>query len=290
MPESGSVALLGTGTMGVGMVHSLLRAGLPVTVWNRTVEKAKPLEADGATVAGSVAAAVADADVVITMLFDVDSVAAVMAEASEAMRSDAVWVQASTIGRDGIARLAAFADQHGIALVDAPVLGTKQPAEQGRLTIIAAGPHRARAVVQPAFDAMGAKTVWLADAPGPASAMKLVANSWVATLNAATALAIAQSRAFDLDPQAFLDTIAGGPTDSAYLQMKGAAILADSFAPQFALDGLLKDLLLIRTATAEAGVATVLTDALVAIYREASDAGHGGEDMAAVIAALTPKG
>ena len=289
MPDSNSVALLGAGTMGVGMAHSLLRAGLQVTVWNRTAAKARPLEASGATIAGSAEAAVADAGVVITMLFDADSVAEVMATAAAGMRPDAVWAQTSTVGRDGIARLSQLADQHGLTLVDAPVLGTKGPAEQGTLTVLAAGPDSARAAVQPVFDAIGGKTVWLGSRPGVASAMKLVANSWVATLNAATALAVAQGRAFGLDPQVFLDTMAGGPSDSPYLQRKGAAILAGTFDPQFALDGVLKDLVLIRAATADGGVATVLSDALVELYRAASDAGHGAEDMAAVVAAFTPE-
>src|SRR3954447_23447064 len=101
MAAAPRVALLGTGTMGVGMARSMLRAGLPVTVWNRHPERAEPLAEDGATVARSVEDAVGQADVVITMLFDESAVSTVMTEAAGAMRPDAVWVQSSTVGTRG---------------------------------------------------------------------------------------------------------------------------------------------------------------------------------------------
>lgn len=287
MPNTPSITLLGTGTMGVGMTHSLLRAGLPVTVWNRHPEKAAPLADDGATVAGSLEDALRGAQVVLTMLFDVDSVASVMEEALPHFESGAVWVQTSTVGRDGVARLAALAEQHGVPFYDAPVVGTKQPAEEGKLVVLAAGPAAQRELVQPALDAIGGRTVWLGDEPGPASAMKLVANSWVGVLTAGTAFGIAQAEAFGLDPAKFLETIAGGASDSAYLQGKGKAILEDRTGDtQFALDGLLKDLRLIRAADEAAGVPTTLIDALVALYAGASEAGAGGGDVSGVIAAF----
>jgi 3-hydroxyisobutyrate dehydrogenase len=287
MPNTPAITLLGTGTMGVGMTHSMLRAGLPVTVWNRHPEKAAPLADDGATVAGSLADALRGAQVVVTMLFDADSVAAVMEEALPLLEPGAVWVQTSTVGRDGIARLAALAEARGVPFYDTPVVGTKQPAEEGKLTVLAAGPAAQRELVQPVLDAIGGRTVWLGDQAGPASAMKLVANSWVGVLTAGTAFGIAQAEAFGLDPAQFLETIAGGASDSPYLQGKGRAILEDRTGDaQFALDGLLKDLRLIRAADEAAGVPTTLVEALVTLYGVASDAGLGGGDVSAVIAAF----
>jgi 3-hydroxyisobutyrate dehydrogenase len=289
MADTGSrVALLGTGTMGVGMTHSMLRAGLPVTVWNRHPERARPLADDGATVAESAEDAVRDADVVVTMLFDEPAVSEVMARAAGAMRPDAVWVQASTVGRRGIAALAALAEERGLRMLDAPVVGTKQPAEDGKLTVLASGDESARPVAQPVFDAIGAKTVWVGPEIGQASALKLVANAWVAVLTAGTAQGVQLTRALGLDPRLFLETIAGGASDSPYLHVKGAAILEDRLAPQFALDGLLKDLRLIREAAAGARVPTTLLDALVAAFAAASEEGHGGEDIAAVAASFAP--
>jgi 3-hydroxyisobutyrate dehydrogenase len=288
MADAPRITLLGTGTMGVGMAHSMLRAGLPVTVWNRHVEKALPLADDGATVVEDLTDAVRDADVVVTMLFDVDAVVEVMARAAGAMKGGAAWVQSATVGRDGIARLARFAEERGLTLVDAPMVGTKKPAEEGALTVLAAGPASTRDTVQPVFDAVGAKTLWLGADPGPASAMKLVANAWVAMLTVGTAQGVQQARAFGLDPGAFLETVAGGAADSPYLQTKGKAILEERFDPQFGLDGLLKDLRLIRAATADAGVPTLVVDALVAAFERASDEGHGREDIAAVAASFAP--
>lgn len=288
MPFTPATTVLGTGTMGVGMAHSLLRAGIPTTVWNRHAEKAAPLAGDGATVAETLEDAVGGADVVITMLFDVDAVAAVMAEAIPLLKPGTVWIQASTVGRTGIDRLAAMAEGPGIAFYDAPVVGTKQPAEAGKLTVLAAGPAATREIAQPVLDAIGAKTVWLGDSPGPASAMKLVANSWVATITAGTAFGIEQAKAFGLDPAQFLETVSGGAADSPYLQAKGRTIIEDRTGdPQFALDGLRKDLALIRAADLDAGVPTTLVDALLESYGTASQRGHGGADISAVAAAFS---
>jgi 3-hydroxyisobutyrate dehydrogenase len=287
MPDSPAITLLGTGTMGVGMAHSLLRAGLPVTVWNRHPEKAAPLADDGARVAESLEDAVRDAHVVVTMLFDADAVDAVMTEALPHLQPGTVWVQSSTVGRDGIARLAELAASRGVPFYDAPVVGTKQPAEDGKLAVLASGPETVRDVVRPVFDAIGAKTVWLGEEAGPASALKLVANSWIATITAGTAFAIEQARAFGLDPSRFLETVSGGAADSPYLQTKGTVILEDRTADaQFALDGLRKDLGLIRDADVAAGVPTVLVDALLAAYGAASEQGRGGADISAVAAAF----
>lgn len=287
MPFTPSVALLGTGTMGIGIAHSLLRAGLSVTVWNRHPEKAAPLGEDGATVAASVEEAVRGANVVITILFDDDSVAEVMEAAIPAFEPGTVWVQSSTVGRAGIARLAALAAPHGIPFYDAPVVGTKQPAEEGKLTVLAAGPTTTRDVVAPVFDAIGVRTVWVGEEAGPASALKLVANSWVATITAGAAFAVEQASAFGLDPASFLDAIAGGAADSPYLQAKGRTIIEDRTADaQFALDGIRKDLGLILQADLEAGVPTVLVDALLEAYGRAAEEGHGNADISAVAAAF----
>jgi 3-hydroxyisobutyrate dehydrogenase len=287
MPFTPEVALLGTGAMGVGMAHSILRAGLPLTVWNRHPEKAVPLADDGATVAGSLEEAVRGAQVVITMLFDADAVAEVITKAIPFFDAGTVWVQSSTVGRDGIARLAELATPHGIPFYDAPVVGTKQPAEDGELTVLAAGPLVPRDVVAPVFDAIGAKTVWVGEEAGPASALKLVANSWVATITAGAAFGIEQAQAFGLPPEQFLETVAGGAADSPYLQAKGRAILEDrSSEAQFALDGLRKDLHLIRDADLVAGVPTTLVDALLEVYGRAAESGHGTADNSAVAAAF----
>ena len=275
--------------MGAGMVTSLRREGLEVAAWNRTRARAEPLVALGAIVADDAVDAVDGADVVLTMLYDADSVLAVMADVLPAMADGAVWVQSSTIGQEGTRRAADLAATAGVAFVDAPVLGTKTPAEKGLLVVLASGDPRLRGRLAPAFDAFGAKTLWVADEPGPATALKLVCNAWVGSLTAAVGQSVALAGQLGLDPQLFLDAITGGPLDSAYAHAKGGAMMTGSFEPQFELDGVRKDLGLIRDAELGSQTSAVLTEAVLACFDLASHRGHGGQDMAAVVAAFRPE-
>src|SRR5664279_5231826 len=184
MSDRESVALLGVGTMGAGMARNLAAAGFGLRVWNRTPGKAEALQstqsAQGATVmtAGSLASAVDGAGIVITMLWDADSVADVIGEAAPALAPGTLWIQTSTVGVDGTARLADLAAKHGLIFVDAPVLGTRKPAEDGTLVVLASGPEDVHDRCAPVFDAIGSRTVWLGPA-GEGSRLKLVANAWV---------------------------------------------------------------------------------------------------------------
>jgi 3-hydroxyisobutyrate dehydrogenase len=277
------VSLLGTGIMGAGMGRSMGRAGLDVTVWNRSVEKARALDLP---VAEDPAEAVRNADVVVTMLFDFESVARVMTEALPAMRPDAVWLQTSTIGLEETVALSDLAAKHHVSFVDAPVLGTRQPAENGQLTVLAAGQADLRERLAPVLDAISAKVVWVGEKPGDGHRLKLVMNAWVLTITAGTAQSVALAEALGLDPQQFLDLIAGGPLDAGYAQLKGKAMLAGDFTPAFALGGATKDAGLIREAAAEAGVATELAAALEKLFAAAGDQ---NDDMAAVVRALRQK-
>ena len=277
------VAVLGTGIMGAGMARSLLRSGLDVTVWNRTSGRAAPLAADGAHVAGTAAEAVAGVDAVVTSLWHGDSVAEVMTEALPSAPAGILWVQTTTISlRDAGDRLPALAARHGARYVDAPVLGTRQPAEEGKLTVLAAAPEPLRDPVTPVFGAIAARVVWVSERPGDGTRLKLVANSWVATIVAATAQAIALAQDLGLDPQVFLDMIKGGGVDTPYLHVKGGAMIAGQFPTSFAVDGAVKDTALIAAAMREAGTDATLMDAVNQQYRKAADSGHGQEDMAAV--------
>jgi 3-hydroxyisobutyrate dehydrogenase len=277
------VAVLGTGIMGTGMTHSLLRSGLDVTVWNRHPGRAAPLAADGADVAGSPAEALADADAVITILWDGNSVADVMADALPAAPDGILWVQSSTVGvHEAGDMLPALADGCGAQYIDAPVLGTRQPAEEGQLTVLAAAPEPLREAIAPVFDAIGGRTVWVSERPGDGTRLKLVANSWVATMVTATAQSIALAQGLGLDPQAFLDMMIGSAVDAPYLHVKGEAILAGQFAPSFAVHGAVKDTGLIAAAMRECGTDATLMDAVGAQYRKAAESGHGEKDMAAV--------
>ena len=279
MTDQPTVALLGTGTMGAGMARNIAAAGLPLRVWNRTRERAEPL-ADVAEVAGSVTEAVTGADVVLTMLFDADSVADTMEEARDALGPDVVWLQQSTVGIDGTARLAKLAEQLGVAFVDAPVLGTKKPAEDGALVVLASGPEAVRDRVAPVLDAVGGRTMWVGEA-GAGSRLKLAANAWVFTVVEGIAESLALTRELGLDPRLFLEAVQGGALDAPYVQLKGGAMLDGAFAPAFALGGALKDADLILEAARSAGLDLGLLPGVRGHFARAVEAGHGDQDMAA---------
>lgn len=279
-----TVALLGTGTMGAGMARNIAAAGLPLTVWNRSSEKAQPL-ADVATVADDLASAVAGADVVVTMLYDADSVLETVEQLRGHLGEDTVWVQTSTIGVEGSDRVVALAADLGVTLVDAPVLGTKKPAEDGALVVLAAGPSSVRDRVAPVFDAIGGRTLWVGEEPGGGSRLKLAANAWVVTVLEGVADSLTLTRELGLDPALFLEAVSGGAMDAPYVQLKGKAMLEGSFEPAFALSGALKDVDLILAAAESAGVDMGAMPGFRAHLARAVDAGHGDEDMSATYAA-----
>jgi 3-hydroxyisobutyrate dehydrogenase len=203
------IAVLGTGKMGAPIASNLARAGFPVSVWNRTPARAKPLVDDGARLASSPAEAAEGADVVLTMLADGDAVAHAMSEsegALEALRSGLVWIQMATVGVEWTERFASLAAEHDVEFVDAPVSGSDGPAQEGKLIVLASGREEVRARVQPVFDAVGRKTRWLGPA-GKGTRLKLVLNDWLASLTEGVAETIALTEALGLDPHLFIEAI-----------------------------------------------------------------------------------
>ncbi|MBR7835659.1 NAD(P)-dependent oxidoreductase [Actinospica durhamensis] len=283
-----TVAVLGTGLMGAGMARSLARAGLRVRVWNRTAQRARALAGDGIEAVEDPRAAVQGADVVVTMLFDADAVEQVMGPVLETLDPRAVWAQCATVGIEATEHLARVAESRGVAFVDAPVLGTRAPAENGQLIVVAGGPPAARERVAEVFDAIGSRTVWVGERPGDGHRLKLTLNAWVLSVTAATAQSVGLARRLGVEPRLFLETIAGGPTDCAYAQLKGAAMIAGDFAPSFTLAGATKDAALIERATSDAGGEARLMGALRGCFEAATrDAGDPAElDMAAVVRAF----
>jgi 3-hydroxyisobutyrate dehydrogenase len=283
-----TIAVLGTGIMGAPVARNLQRAGFAVRAWNRTRDKAQALETDGVTLAETPSDAVNGADFVMTILLDGPAVeeAMVARAALNAMGKDAVWLQCSTVGIEAIERLAELAKNANRAFVDAPVIGTKKPAEDGKLTVLAAGPRELEAKCQPVFDAIGARTIWL-DNVGDASKLKLVVNSWVLTVTAAIAETIALAEGLGLDPQMFLDTVAGSATDNPFLHAKGGATIKRDFTASFPVDGAHKDIALILAAAQAAGINEDLMTAVQHKLERTVNQGHGESDMAAMYHATT---
>lgn len=218
------------------------------------------------------------------MLFDADSVETALDQARDGLKRGAVLLQQSTVGVEGADRLAARAEELGLVYVDAPVLGTKKPAEDGALVILASGPDEARDVVAPVFDAIGSRTVWVGPA-GQGTRLKLVANSWVLTVVEGIAESLALARALGVEPRRFLEVVKGGAMDAPYVQLKGSAMLDGDFTPAFGLDGAAKDAGLIVEAARAAGADLAVIEAVQQHFARALDAGYGDRDMSATFLA-----
>jgi 3-hydroxyisobutyrate dehydrogenase len=287
VPELKAVAVLGTGIMGGAMARNIADAGFETRAWNRTREKAEPLADDGIEVAGTPAEAVTGAGAVITMLSSGEAVRDVVAGDDGTLASmdeSAIWLQMSTIGIAATDEMAAVAGEAGVTFVDAPVLGTKQPAEQAKLVVLAGGPPEAIERCTPVFEAIGSRTITF-DEPRQATRLKLVLNNWVLSLTVATAETIGLAERLGVDPAMFLDAIEGGNLDSAYAQMKGKMMIEDSFEVSFPLGLAAKDARLVLEAV-DGGGEPELARAVERRLSQAEELGQEDEDMAAVYRAI----
>ncbi|HUA03417.1 MAG TPA: NAD(P)-dependent oxidoreductase [Solirubrobacteraceae bacterium] len=281
MATNEKIAVLGAGgTMGFAMARNLARAGFEVRAWNRSREKAEPLAEDGATVAASPADAADGADVILTMLADADAVLdSIESVFDNADGADLVWLQMSTIGEDGTERCAQLAAQRGVTFVDAPVLGTKQPAETGDLVILASGPAAMREHLEPIFDAIGKRSMWVGEA-GAATRLKLATNTWIVAVVEGVAETVALAEGLGLDPRLVLEAVKGGPLDLPYLQMKGNAIIERNFEPSFKLALAAKDAALVEDSARRHDLDLPLVSA-IRKRLEQGKAEHGQKDMSA---------
>ena len=284
-----TVAFLGTGVMGAPMARNIAGEGLNVRVWNRTTERARPLEAAGATVGEEPAHAVDGADVVVTMLSDVGPTLEVAEAVLAATAPDAIWAQMGTIGIEGTERCIDLARSHGRAFVDAPVLGTLKPAEDGKLTVLASGPDDAVERCSPVFRAVGHKTLRVGEA-GQGTRLKLSVNAWVLALTQGTAEAVALAKGFGLGVDQMLEALDGSPTDAPYFRMKSALMDAGEYPVSFSLRLAAKDAALIEEAADAAGIDVPMIRTIAARLAEGVEAGHGEEDMAATYRLSAPPG
>jgi 3-hydroxyisobutyrate dehydrogenase len=285
-PTRPAIAVLGTGRMGAPIARNLLAAGFEVSVWNRTAERATPLAADGARLSSSPAGAAEGADLTLTMLADGDAVNDAMTGpegALASLRPGSVWIQMATIGDEWTQRMAALATENNVEFVDAPVSGSDGPAREGKLIVLASGPEGTRARLQPVFDAIGSKTLWLGPA-GNGTRLKLVLNDWLASLTEGVAETIALTEALGLDPQLFIEAIDDGPLGSPYAVAKARAALAGEFVPGFALRLAFKDVGLALDAARERNLELPITEAISRRWQQAIADGHADEDVSAVIA------
>jgi len=284
------VAILGIGAMGHGMANSALRAGIPTTVWNRAPEATRDLAELGAEVAATAADAAGRAGIVVTMVTDTDAVISIARDQGmlAALPPGAIWIQMSTIGL-GIERVAALAqlERPDVTLLDAPVSGSKDPAEKGQLTIFASGPEEARSRVTPLFDALGQRTIWVGGV-GAGSRLKLVNNTWLAFTAEAVAASVALAHRMGLETDVVVNALGGGPLVSPWQAAKLERIAKGQFSAQFALSLALKDVRLAVQGADDDRFAAIAC--LADEWQQVVDQGLGDYDLTVVTRALEQQG
>jgi 3-hydroxyisobutyrate dehydrogenase len=286
-----ATAFLGVGAMGRGMATSALRAGIPTIVWNREPEAPRDLAELGADVAETAADAARRADFVVTMVTDADAVISIARDQGmlAALAPGTIWVQMSTIGVAGIERVAALVDAErpDVILLDAPVSGSKVPAEQGKLTIFASGPEEVRSRVDPLFEALGQRTIWVG-AVGAGSRLKLVNNTWLAFTSEAVASSIALARRLGLGTETVVGALDGSTLVSPWQAAKLQRIAKDDYSTQFGLSLALKDVHLALQAADDDRFAALAS--LADEWQQAVDDGLGDQDLTVMTRALEQGG
>ncbi len=288
MAAKESIGFIGTGIMGAGMARNLHKAGFPLTVWNRTREKTRPLAEEGISVSESVRALVDASAVVVLCLGDTPDVEAVLFGEGGAAGGDIagkLFVDCSTVSPEATKVFAARLAEAGAALLDAPVSGGSEGATKGTLSIMVGGAaddvRRARSV----FEAMG-KTVTHVGPHGAGQMVKLVNQILVAGSMLAMGEALNFARAGGLDLGTVLAAVKDGAAGSWTLSNRGPQVIADDWRPGFTIDLQQKDLRLVRETADALGVPTLGTDIAASLYRVLQRAGLGAEGNHALIKAL----
>ena len=284
-----SIAVLGAGTMGSAFARRLLGAGMRVSVWDPSHAGAARLADVGAQAADTPQEAVRDADVVITMVPTIDSIEETMPHALPAMRPGATWLQMSTIGVEGTERAIALGNQlrPDVVFVDAPVSGSKTPAEQGKLLILASGPAAALDALAPVFSVLGQKTMrW--ERAGSGSRMKIVLNTWLGVLGEGIAETAALARSMDVSLTDVSECLGSTALDAPWALAKLEKIERDSFDPDFSLALATKDLHLALDAARLTRQRLPMMQSIAAQWDDALKAGFGDRDVIAAYLAIRP--
>ncbi|REC93725.1 NAD(P)-dependent oxidoreductase [Kushneria indalinina] len=284
MSHNTTVAVLGLGAMGHAFAANLLKNDFPVQVWNRTHSRGEDLVQQGAVNADSPGEAVSGARFVITMLPDFETTRDVLlgeANALEGLPDNGVVIQMGTIGVEQTESLieAVHQARPEVTFIDAPVSGTKAPAEQATISVLASGDQNAAEGIEAVFNAISKRVVWLGDA-GRGSRMKLVVNAWLIHMMQGIAESARLAQTLGFSTEELWSVLDGGPLAAPYVKAKLDKIGGDEYSAQMALEWGLKDARLALDAAGDTGLPGL--SRISEIWREAVDAGLGEQDIAAV--------
>jgi 3-hydroxyisobutyrate dehydrogenase len=286
------IALLGLGTMGAGMAHNLLKAGFPLTVYNRNPAKAAPLAGAGANVADSPSAAAADADIVISMVADDNASRAVwLGDKGDngvfhGVKPGTLLIESSTLTVEWVNQLAAEARNHGCELIDAPVTGSRNQAAAGELLFLVGGSESALARARPALAVMSRAIVHVGTT-GSGALLKLINNFMCAVQAVSLAEAMAMIERSGLDRATALDVLLNGAPGSPMVKTVTARMTARDYVPPYFLLRLMtKDLIYAKKEAAQMGVDLDTATTAINAFQRAIAAGLGEQDLAAVVEPL----
>ncbi|SPJ32638.1 NAD(P)-dependent oxidoreductase [Kushneria phyllosphaerae] len=284
MSHDTTVVVLGLGAMGHAFAANLLKNDLPVRVWNRTRSRGDDLAERGALNADSAIDAVSGARFVITMLPDFETTCDVLLGDGGALShlpEKGVVIQMGTIGVEQTETLIREIKtaRPDVVFIDAPVSGTKAPAEQATISVLASGDQKAADGIDTVFNAISKRVVWLGDA-GRGSRMKLVVNAWLIHMMQGIAESARLAQTLGFSTEEFWSVLDGGPLAAPYVKAKLDKIGSEEYSAQMALEWGLKDALLALDAAGDTDLPGLMR--ISEIWRDAVNAGLGEQDIAVV--------
>lgn len=285
------IGFLGLGIMGAPMAQNLIKNGCDVTVWNRTKSKCDPLINLGAKYQSSPQEVAASCDVTFAMLADPNSaldVACGENGAASGMAPGKGYVDVSTVDDTTSKLISARIKDTGALFLEAPVSGSKKPAEDGQLIFLTAGDKSLYETVAPFLDIMGKSRFYLGDV-GNGAAMKLVVNMIMGSMMAAFSEGLLLSEKVGLDPNEVVEVVSQGAISAPMYKMKGPAMIKSHYPTAFPLKHQQKDLRLALGLAESVSQSTPIAAAANELFKVAKSHGLSDQDFSAVIEALKAK-
>ncbi len=283
-----TIGFLGLGIMGSAMAGNLVRAGLPVMVYNRTAEKAAALVAAGARLAHTPLQLAAETDILIAMVTGPAALDALLwgeQGAAAGFSAAKTFINMSSVPPRYTLELAAELAPLGVTFIDAPVSGTKKPAEEGKLVILASGDQDRIRELAPVFQVLGHKVVYCGPV-GQGSMMKMAINLLLGVMMTGLAESLNFAQKNGLEPEAWWEVISAGALHCGLFQMKKEMLLSGDYPANFPLKHMTKDLKFIIDTAYDCGAPVPAAHAVLQLFRAGVGFRLGDEDFAAVFKVL----
>ncbi|OEK02652.1 hypothetical protein BFP97_14470 [Roseivirga sp. 4D4] len=279
------IGFIGLGIMGSRMASNLIKAGYDLTVYNRSPEKAKNLIDQGAKLSSTVLELAQSTDIIFTMLSTPEVVNNTAKEFLPALEKGSWWVDCSTVNPSFSKKMDLLAKNHGVHFIDAPVAGSKAPAEHGELLFLAGGKEEDLSAIAPYFNAMGKKTLYLNQA-GNGTNMKMLINLMLAQSMATFAEAVSLGKGMGLDEGLVLNILTATPVVSPVMGLLKDRLLNRDFDVNFPLKWIHKDIMLALNTASEVNVAMPSLEQTEELFKNALDANLGEMDFSAIYKSL----